>query len=266
MGRRAALVIVSGLLLAALLPAPARAGVFLGQYSSAEETYCGENRAHAQEAISGGVPYTYTASVHGVITWWITGPTPEPGHTVQLIVLRRYYSGVDHYFTVTAKDAVRSQSTSLNEFDDVRVPIEAGEELGLYVPPGQPVVTFMGITAPAGVCLNTPNYGMGNRYRTYDGNPPFGASLDYDNAGSGYRLAVQVYVEPDADGDGFGDESQDRCRIDPSTQGFCPSATVPPPRVAPRTVIRRKCKRKKKAAKRSATAAKRKRCRRKKKR
>jgi hypothetical protein len=34
-------------------------------------------------------------------------------------------------------------------------------------------------------------------------------------------------IEPDADGDGYGDESQDRCSTEPAVQGDCPP---PPPK------------------------------------
>jgi hypothetical protein len=40
-------------------------------------------------------------------------------------------------------------------------------------------------------------------------------------------------IEPDADGDGFGDETQDRCATDATAQGACPVA---------KTVAKKKCK------------------------
>jgi hypothetical protein len=36
-------------------------------------------------------------------------------------------------------------------------------------------------------------------------------------------------VEPDADHDGFGDETQDQCPTDKTTQGPCPANTTKPP-------------------------------------
>ena len=36
------------------------------------------------------------------------------------------------------------------------------------------------------------------------------------------QLNVSAILEPDADGDGFGDETQDQCPTDASTQGPCP--------------------------------------------
>jgi hypothetical protein len=40
-------------------------------------------------------------------------------------------------------------------------------------------------------------------------------------------LLVQASVEPDADGDEYGDETQDQCPTDGSTQGQCPDKTAP---------------------------------------
>jgi uncharacterized repeat protein (TIGR01451 family) len=45
------------------------------------------------------------------------------------------------------------------------------------------------------------------------------------------RVDAEATIEPDADGDGFGDESQDQCPTDPSTQGTC-SADVSITKVA----------------------------------
>ncbi len=65
-------------------------------------------------------------------------------------------------------------------------------------------------------------------------------SLGYtSNANS--ELLIQFRVEPDADGDGYGDETQDRCTTQRGTQGAC---------VKP---VKKKCK--KKPKKKSASAA-----------
>ena len=46
----------------------------------------------------------------------------------------------------------------------------------------------------------------------------------------GLRLNVAADIEPDADHDGYGDETQDACATDPSRQGSC--ADVDPPETA----------------------------------
>lgn len=62
----------------------------------------------------------------------------------------------------------------------------------------------------------------GGSTRTINPPPPPGATGD-GAANMGDRLlALAADVETDADGDGFGDESQDACPTDATTQGACP--------------------------------------------
>jgi hypothetical protein len=51
-------------------------------------------------------------------------------------------------------------------------------------------------------------------------------------------VPITVAVEPDADGDGYGDETQDQCPTDATTQGPCPVKAAPPapPAAAPITL------------------------------
>lgn len=59
------------------------------------------------------------------------------------------------------------------------------------------------------------------------------ASEEFEtNLSANYEVLLQVTLEPDADGDGFGDQSQDSCPSQADTQGACPSPP-PPPRAAP---------------------------------
>lgn len=71
------------------------------------------------------------------------------------------------------------------------------------------------------------------------------------------ELLVQYRIEPDADRDGFGDETQDRCPTNAGIQTACPAAASPA----------KKCKRKrkKKGSRAAGAAKKKKRCKRKRK-
>ena len=73
------------------------------------------------------------------------------------------------------------------------------------------------------------------RYRLDD--PPPGTNQPYPSAATGLRADVSASVEPDADRDGFGDETQDGCPTDASTQGACPAT-------GQRARARRTCRRK----------------------
>jgi hypothetical protein len=62
------------------------------------------------------------------------------------------------------------------------------------------------------------------------GNPITGSTATYLNHPEALgRIAIFATIEPDADGDGYGDETQDQCPTDASTQGPCPVKTTPPP-------------------------------------
>jgi hypothetical protein len=55
-------------------------------------------------------------------------------------------------------------------------------------------------------------------------------------------LNVSAVLEPDADGDGFGDETQDQCPTNATTQGPCPTPAAAP--TGQRAVAIKKCKKK----------------------
>jgi hypothetical protein len=88
----------------------------------------------------------------------------------------------------------------------------------------------------------------GSRANTAD-LQPIGGSVTFSTGSCGpYDLLAEGTVEADADGDGFGDETQDLCPANPSTHDACPA---PPAK-------KKKCKKKRK--KHAADAAKHKKC------
>ena len=91
-----------------------------------------------------------------------------------------------------------------------RLPVKKGQRLALDVP-----------LLPAGQDLLVINDSNDSRF-SYEFAPPLvdGAPPRTSNQFFG-ELLVQGTVEPDADGDGFGDETQDTCPAQASTQGAC---------------------------------------------
>jgi Ca2+-binding RTX toxin-like protein len=92
----------------------------------------------------------------------------------------------------------------------VRIPVAGGEILGFY---------YAGTKGAS--CGGGP---VGRVIYGREGNAQPGDTDAYEPEGSG-RLPISSVLEPDADKDGFGDESQDGCPTNASTQGQCP----PPP-------------------------------------
>jgi len=119
---------------------------------------------------------------------------------------------------------------------DVRLPIQAGDAIGLDCcadPTLSNFATIFAATASAVTLRWTP--------RLVDGGPPSAGLGDNPS-----ELLLNADIEPDADHDGFGDETQDQCPTSASTQGACPvtPATAPP--------AKKKCKKEKRHSAESA--------------
>jgi hypothetical protein len=124
---------------------------------------------------------------------------------------------------------------------DARIPVRAGDSIGIDCCVG---VQHMIAYRPPGIHVSE-----GSTYGWFpalaDGSAPTPSNSDDPD----YEILANADVEPDADADGFGDETQDACPTNAATQGACPATAPKKPK---------KCKRKKK--RRAAEAAKKKRC------
>jgi Ca2+-binding RTX toxin-like protein len=87
-----------------------------------------------------------------------------------------------------------------------RVPINAGDHIGVDLT----ATSRVGVRDRAGAeaAVFVPPLGAGERRE---------AQVVLDD----FETVVNADVEPDADRDGFGDETQDQCSTDPTTQGLC---------------------------------------------
>jgi hypothetical protein len=91
--------------------------------------------------------------------------------------------------------------------------IAAGDRLGLgFTRPSYPFY-FLASSASA-LC----------RFRQGSGQEhPVDTAASYGTAGCQFEVLISGTVEPDADGDGYGDETQDGCPSDAAYQGDCPA-------------------------------------------
>ena len=94
-----------------------------------------------------------------------------------------------------------------------RIPVAAGDRIGLTVVNGPDIVDFHGNALPTG--------NPADIYRNAVGDPPVGSMFVTTGIHQNATLNVAARIEPDADGDWFGDETQDQCPTDASTQGPC---------------------------------------------
>jgi hypothetical protein len=90
--------------------------------------------------------------------------------------------------------------------------IAAGDRLGLgFTRPSYPFYFLAG--GPPRLCRS--RQGAGSDH-------PVDTAASYGTAGCQDEVLISGTVEPDADGDGYGDETQDGCPSNPAVQGDCP--------------------------------------------
>ncbi len=149
------------------------------------------------------------APISGVLTQWRVNFPPEselfPAQTLKIV---RPAGG--NQYTVIA-EANGSIVSGKNVFP-ARIPIQAGDILGLSG------------GAPLGglVCAG----GSGGRIGQFAGQPTVGSTNAYLEIEVGATVDVVGAIEPDADGDGYGDETQDLCPQSAALQTACPVVTI----------------------------------------
>ena len=145
----------------------------------------------------------YAAPTSGVITSWSHQAGPSP---FQLkFKVARPLGGTT--FTVLGESMLKSPvPNTLNTYTGVRIPVQVGDVIGFY-------------GATGGSCGATASSGYSSVYLTGDQAP--GSSIPYTNDPA-VRFNIAASLEADADNDGFGDETQDQCPTEATTQGPCP--------------------------------------------
>jgi hypothetical protein len=162
-------------------------------------------------------PYT---TPDGVLTEWRYHSSGDAtAGTIQL-QLFRHAGGPGMYEAVAESDVKTLEPNTGYEFA-ARIPVKQGYVLGL----NPDMDSEVAITVPAS--------GTDVMYQ-FGGEVPVGSTGTATGPFPEYRVNVSATVEPDADGDGFGDESQDACPTDAATQGPCDapetSITKAPPK------------------------------------
>ena len=151
----------------------------------------------------------YVVPSNGVITSWKFQASSAPPSAMRLKIGR---SNGGNNFTIVGQSALETPAAGRVNTFTTRIPVRAGDILGYYF--GPPV---------AGQCASsTPGYG--DHYLAGVDVPP-GTSANYASE-SGYRPDISALLEPDADDDGFGDETQDCAPADPSRAEDCSAPTA----------------------------------------
>ena len=157
----------------------------------------------------GGLPPA--APVGGVITSWKTlvGIELPPGLISEALQVWRS-TGAPNQYQLIAQSALSPVSTGLNVFP-TRIPVQAGDQFGVT---GLPV----GLLCVTG----KPGDAMSYVEKT---TTPGGVLSEFETV-PGYQIPAAVVIEPDVDGDGYGDETQDGCPQSAALQATCPVVTL----------------------------------------
>jgi hypothetical protein len=152
-------------------------------------------------------PLPVAAPAAGVITQWkVNIAVPIPGLGQRLQVLRP--AGVANAYQVVAETEVRTVTLGQNAFP-TRIPVQGGDQIGAASQGEAQAVLYC--ATPGGGTLGG-----------HPGVAPVGATEAFPPLAEGIEVALAAVIEPDADGDGFGDETQDKCPQAASTQVECP--------------------------------------------
>src|SRR4051812_3106157 len=205
-GRIAALAVLAAL----ASPMAASASQVIGQTSPSDSS-CFTGATYRQIGVSAGAGYG--TATGGVITSWSTYGGPVGGQPLQLVTMHSNPAGGAGSFIFGGAGGGRGIAAgALNTFAGIRIPIVAGGELGVHVP----------INSQASCVFDAPSasdaYALGPGDANVDGMSTFVGSNPMA------RVNASAVVELDADRDGFGDETQDGCPSNGSSQLPCSSA------------------------------------------
>jgi hemolysin type calcium-binding protein len=201
--RRSIAVAVLAIGLFVALAPSVQAATTIGQ-TFTPTTICGMGSlSFAQESVSSGNSYVIPAG-GGVLTSWSFQAAPEPQG--KQLALRIFTKQASPNYTAVAESTLQTLTPAqLNTFP-TRIPVSGGELIGFLSPGG---------SFPCAV--NTGN--IADKFVATVPASPLGSSVPHDQSNA--RLDIAASLEPDADKDGFGDETQDLCPTQAGTQGPC---------------------------------------------
>lgn len=160
--------------------------------------------------VSGG-SLPLAAPSAGVVTKWKVNSAVETSVGQKLQILRP--TGNPNEFRTIAESAPGTVSKGQNSFD-TRIPVQAGDRPA--------VADGAGGTVPAPLyCAG----GAGDQMGALTPASTLGSTNTYPPAPN-LVAAISVVIEPDADNDGFGDETQDKCPQSAAVQVECPPITL----------------------------------------
>jgi hypothetical protein len=176
---------------------------------------------------------SYATPSKGVLTTW----SFQADDAVQTVMTLRVFrpTGTAHQYQVIADGSSGLEtipaSSGLHNFP-TRIPVNAGD--------------LIGIRSTSGEC-GSETLNSADTYDGYFGTATAVGALGSFTAYNGWIWDISASLEPDADNDGFGDESQDPCPGQTGTSDGCTGPPASAPSAAPtgqRAAATKKCKKK----------------------
>jgi hypothetical protein len=173
--------------------------------------YCGADETRTDATVLGlglgGTPLP--APVDGVVTGWrVTGGGSKGQLEQRLQVFRRVDGPVNSLLAVGESSAELAPDGPRHVFK-TRIPVESGDLFALRG------------TTKTFVCDDAAGVTSG----LHEGTTTIGSTYAF-KAEEGLAVPLDVVIEPDEDGDGYGDETQDPCTRMPTTQDGCPTINL----------------------------------------
>jgi Ca2+-binding RTX toxin-like protein len=214
--------VTAGALFATLAaPSAAGAAVSLGQTGDPNRT-CGGQVYLIQSATEEDPSYAVPSGPYGVLTSWsFRGDTL--GQLTGRLFVWRPTAVPDQFIYVDSTGTETFVGGAVGTFA-TRLPVQVGDVLGM--------------SAPANCLLGGAGQPAGDQVRFFESatEPPKGSTQTTTGLLSA-RILIAANVEPDSDRDGFGDETQDQCPTDATTQGPCPQPPPPTCKGNPATIV-----------------------------
>jgi hypothetical protein len=163
-----------------------------------------------QLAQSSSDPLPLTAPAAGVVTKWKSTSAFGTSFLDRLVVLRA--ASLANSFLTVGESAYENIAHGQNTFD-TRMTVQAGDRFGLSASYPNGASLFCNTSDPA------------DHMGAFHGNTGGGAPTEFTEI-PGAAVAVSAVIEPDKDGDGYGDETQDGCPQSAAYHGPCPTIAL----------------------------------------
>ncbi len=206
--------------------APARASTTIGMVADSEPNNCPPSMEFIQGSVPNGGPSYDVPAGGGVVTSWMTRGDASSGTGMRLKVYRP--TAASDTWTVVAETPLKALTPdALNTFP-TRISVQGGDRIALRLSDESGGPCWFPDPATLG-----PDYQALGYAPSMGFDPAVGSNVTFANADQQALVNIAAVVEPDADGDGFGDETQDKCLGAAGSSNGCPPpappVVVPPP-------------------------------------